>query len=187
MYPYPFPSLSSAGFFRHPLPNPSPLVGAGRAALANQVPRNKRKVSFGHPGIVTLAGIKKAGDGNRTHVSSLEGWCSTIELHLHDIMKLSAHCRTPIFRKCPEPESNQRHEDFQSSALPTELSGPVTSILAPQQCYFIFKTGNCQVLFFKRCFRRGALGTVRTFYWEKNAKQMPHCLLWGICFVFAPP
>ena len=25
--------------------------------------------------------IKKAGDGNRTHVSSLEGWCSTIELH----------------------------------------------------------------------------------------------------------
>ncbi len=27
---------------------------------------------------------KRAGDGNRTHVSSLEGWCSTIELHPHD-------------------------------------------------------------------------------------------------------
>ena len=27
---------------------------------------------------------EKAGDGNRTHVSSLEGWCSTIELHPHD-------------------------------------------------------------------------------------------------------
>ena len=27
---------------------------------------------------------------------------------------------------CPEPESNQRHEDFQSSALPTELSGQVS-------------------------------------------------------------
>ena len=26
---------------------------------------------------------QKAGDGNRTHVSSLEGWCSTIELHPH--------------------------------------------------------------------------------------------------------
>ena len=26
---------------------------------------------------------EKAGDGNRTHVSSLEGWCSTIELHPH--------------------------------------------------------------------------------------------------------
>ena len=25
--------------------------------------------------------------------------------------------------KCPEPESNQRHVDFQSTALPTELSG----------------------------------------------------------------
>ena len=26
---------------------------------------------------------------------------------------------------CPEPESNQRHVDFQSTALPTELSGQV--------------------------------------------------------------
>ena len=26
-------------------------------------------------------GLIRAGDGNRTHVSSLEGWCSTIELH----------------------------------------------------------------------------------------------------------
>ena len=26
---------------------------------------------------------REAGDGNRTHVSSLEGWCSTIELHPH--------------------------------------------------------------------------------------------------------
>lgn len=25
--------------------------------------------------------------------------------------------------KCPEPELNQRHVDFQSTALPTELSG----------------------------------------------------------------
>ena len=28
--------------------------------------------------------FKRAGDGNRTHVSSLEGWCSTIELHPHN-------------------------------------------------------------------------------------------------------
>ena len=27
--------------------------------------------------------LMEAGDGNRTHVSSLEGWCSTIELHPH--------------------------------------------------------------------------------------------------------
>ena len=31
--------------------------------------------------------------------------------------------------KCPEPESNQRHEDFQSSALPTELSGQTTQLI----------------------------------------------------------
>ena len=29
--------------------------------------------------------FKRAGDGNRTHVSSLEGWCSTIELHPHEV------------------------------------------------------------------------------------------------------
>ena len=27
--------------------------------------------------------LAKAGDGNRTHISSLEGWCSTTELHPH--------------------------------------------------------------------------------------------------------
>ena len=38
-----------------------------------------------HVGIPTkdMDATKKAGDGNRTHVSSLEGWCSTIELHPH--------------------------------------------------------------------------------------------------------
>ena len=29
--------------------------------------------------------LMEAGDGNRTHVSSLEGWCSTIELHPHTV------------------------------------------------------------------------------------------------------
>ena len=32
--------------------------------------------------------MKKAGDGNRTHVSSLEGWCSTIELHPHSLLSV---------------------------------------------------------------------------------------------------
>ena len=39
---------------------------------------------------------------------------------------------TPLFLsqgKCPEPESNQWHEDFQSSALPTELSGHTHNIM----------------------------------------------------------
>ena len=85
----------------------------------------------------------KAGDGNRTHVSSLEGWCSTIELHPHNapfINLLSPE------EECPVPESNQRHEDFQSSALPTEL----TRLAIPRIIYRIddFKptSGICQVI-----------------------------------------
>ncbi len=35
-----------------------------------------------HMGYCEYCNIQ-AGDGNRTHVSSLEGWCSTIELHPH--------------------------------------------------------------------------------------------------------
>ena len=33
--------------------------------------------------------------------------------------------------QCPEVESNRRHEDFQSSALPTELSGLNTPFIIP--------------------------------------------------------
>ena len=33
--------------------------------------------------------------------------------------------RSYLLKWCPDPESNQRHEDFQSSALPTELSGHI--------------------------------------------------------------
>ena len=35
-------------------------------------------------------------------------------------------CQHFFYNKCPVPESNQRHEDFQSSALPTELTGQLT-------------------------------------------------------------
>ena len=38
------------------------------------------QLSYEHTAAYSSA---KAGDGNRTHVSSLEGWCSTIELHPH--------------------------------------------------------------------------------------------------------
>ena len=37
----------------------------------------------------------KAGDGNRTHVSSLEGWCSTIELHPHKSGWQDSNLRPP--------------------------------------------------------------------------------------------
>ena len=38
-----------------------------------------------------------AGDGNRTHAASLEGWNSTIELHSHT--HVSQNCSTMIPRK----------------------------------------------------------------------------------------
>ena len=41
------------------------------------------------------------------------------------------HWTTPA--QCPVPESNQRHEDFQSSALPTELTGQLICLF-----YLIF-------------------------------------------------
>ncbi len=34
---------------------------------------------------------------------------------------------------CPESESNQRHRDFQSLALPTELSGQVLTFLKDKE------------------------------------------------------
>ena len=39
----------------------------------------------------------RAGDGNRTHVSSLEGWCSTIELHPHSAQNRNRTSDTRIF------------------------------------------------------------------------------------------
>lgn len=39
----------------------------------------------------------QAGDGNRTHVSSLEGWCSTIELHPHNAQSRNRTSDTRIF------------------------------------------------------------------------------------------
>ena len=38
------------------------------------------QLSYRH---ISLLSYREAGDGNRTHVSSLEGWCSTTELHPH--------------------------------------------------------------------------------------------------------
>jgi hypothetical protein len=37
-------------------------------------------------GLETPKSNSGAGDGNRTHVTSLEGWSSTIELHPHEVV-----------------------------------------------------------------------------------------------------
>ena len=50
-----------------------------------------------------------AGDGNRTHVISLEGWSSTIELHPHNA------------KWSWREELNPQPADYKSAALPIEL------------------------------------------------------------------
>ena len=60
-------------------------------------------------------------------------------------MKLNTVEQKPLFLfECPVPESNQRHEDFQSSALPTELTGRLTGN------YFTGKPLGCQEKSFVR-------------------------------------
>ena len=58
---------------------------------------------------------KRAGDGNRTHVISLEGWSSTIELHPHTMPRAGIEPATRGF-SVPLP-------------LPTELSGQLNCCL----------------------------------------------------------
>src|SRR6266566_4507078 len=46
-----------------------------------------------------------AGDGNRTHVASLEGWCSTIELHPPGTRALRQPPLRSFDQKAPEAGS----------------------------------------------------------------------------------
>ncbi len=50
--------------------------------------------------------------------------------YLH-LGKVALYQMSYVRRWCPEPESNQRHVDFQSTALPTELSGQIHRAAAP--------------------------------------------------------
>ena len=59
------------------------------------------------------AGVVFLGAGNEAR---------TRYLHLG---KVALYQMSYARRWCPEPESNQRHVDFQSTALPTELSGQI--------------------------------------------------------------
>ncbi len=48
----------------------------------DQVPRNiKKEVRPDASGRTSFVSRSGAGDGNRTHMTSLEGWSSTTELH----------------------------------------------------------------------------------------------------------
>ena len=59
--------------------------------------------------------FKRAGDGNRTHVSSLEGWCSTIELHPQmigtDFFLCLVDCRASLTKRILQ-ESRRKVNPF---------------------------------------------------------------------------
>ena len=68
-------------------------------------------------------------------------------------MKLNTAEQKPLFLfECPVPESNQRHEDFQSSALPTELTGRLTTKLILKENGFAVKQ-KMQIFFNNMNFR----------------------------------
>ena len=56
-----------------------------------------------------------AGDGNRTRVTSLEGWCSTIELHRRMCPRLRSYraAGLPVFPGCQK----QKEEDHAAGHL----------------------------------------------------------------------
>ena len=62
---------------------------------------------------------REAGDGNRTHVSSLEGWCSTIELHPHV-------AETVLFTASGWQDSNLRPPGPKPGALAKLSHTPLT-------------------------------------------------------------
>ena len=76
----------------------------------------------------------KAGDGNRTHVSSLEGWCSTIELHPH-IIGVTGF----------EPATSWSQIKRSSQAEPHPVSS--TAFHPWRKIYSILQTAKCQPFF----------------------------------------
>jgi hypothetical protein len=73
----------------------------------------------------TIYARSGAGEGNRTLVVSLEGFCSTIELHPHTTrtIRITLHC----MHRCPQRENLVEGEGFEpSKAEPSDLqSDPV--------------------------------------------------------------
>ena len=67
---------------------------------------------------------QKAGDGNRTHVSSLEGWCSTIELHPHKVGVTGFEPATPWSQTRYSSQTEPHPETIQ-----LRLASSVTQVL----------------------------------------------------------
>ena len=92
------------------------------------------QLSYGH---------MRAGDGNRTHVSSLEGWCSTIELHPHACGNKFTAVGVTGF----EPATSWSQIKRSSQAEPHPVSALLFLYFLNSKIYYIESSFKCQQLF----------------------------------------
>ena len=98
-----------------------------RRKASETVPVGKRR---NPPPQLSAKSGKQNGKGNFCVGAGNEARTRYLHLGKVALYQMSyAHIRGRLndARWCPEPESNQRHVDFQSTALPTELSGQVAT------------------------------------------------------------
>ena len=105
-------------------------MGRGGFEPPKQVAADLQSVPFGHSGICPLLQNYVL----RKRVMGIE---PTYPAWKAGVLPLN------YTRRCPVPESNQRHKDFQSFALPTELTGQV----ARDKAYCIGNARHCQANF----------------------------------------
>ena len=116
----------------------------------------------------TKKGNKKAGDGNRTHVSSLEGWCSTIELHPH-VVGVTGFEPATSWSQTRRSSQAEPHPDmlfcrFVFVASPKRLRYNITLFHTCQHffTFFLIYFSNTIHPAFLRCFRQPEITVLLT-------------------------
>ena len=105
-----------------------------------------------------LLEIKKAGDGNRTHLSSLEGWCSTNELHLQD--KLALQLNEQVGVTGFEPAASWSQTRRSSQTEPHPVTYLVELISAATQVLLYITFSNLVNTLFKKIFTRSIMNII---------------------------
>ncbi len=108
------------------------------------------QLSYGHTLHKTKKLYARAGDGNRTHLSSLEGWCSTNELHLlGKTLRYNSVERVGVTGFEPAASWSQTRRSSQTEPHPEMMFGGNSS--APQRkSYYISVFQNLSTHFLKK-------------------------------------
>ena len=100
--------------------------------------------------LASSAPFAGAGDGNRTHVASLEGWSSTIELHPRNTGRIYI---LPEILWSGRRDSNSRHSPWQGDALPLSHSRRCFGVLSSARDLLYITTHQMSTPFFKKICR----------------------------------